>query len=212
MLNANLDLEVWKKRRSLHRLGALIHWEYWAIFFAISLPILAYTIQLTKRTARLNSRKIILRLWIILTLLAISNGITIANIILDPILNQVWNEAPAHSIGRIIFKIFMILLWLRLLTGLARLEATPRKITLILFGTGFTISVATFVYLGWSIQNIPRELIQEALSKIDFQNGLKYNFTAKSLFFYFTLSLSLSALIWWFLFSKKTRDVFMPNS
>jgi len=210
-MQMNLDVDVWKKRRDLSPLGAMVHWEYWGIQAVGIVCMFGIFIQVGRSTQRLRGEALPLLLWGAVLLLALGIGQQLAGLFLDPILTRVWGTDYGVSVGKTVWKSLGILLWFRVLIGLVRLETAWRKVALVLTMIGGILMIAITGWLGWLLSQIPGDLIQAEINKLVLTNGWRPKFSSMTSLIWSGVSANGVAAIWWILFRAPTRRIFVAS-
>lgn len=208
-MQMNMDVDVWKKRRELNPLGALIHWKYWAVHLVCFTAFLGLTIQIGRRTSMLHRKRLPMALWIVLLAIALGLGQRLAGLLLDQTLYSVWGEGEPTSVRQMIWKSLILLFWLRILVGLTRLEPAWRKVALVLLFLGALILTGLFAWLTWLIFQVPADLLAHELQGNVFDNGWKPGFTQGSYLAAILGGILLVLASWWLLFQPSTRKHFV---
>jgi hypothetical protein len=207
-MQMNLDIDVWKEHRELTPLGAMIHWEYWAVIATGMIGVVGLIIHVGRRTNKQLPRL----LWCAVLVLAGSLGLEIADLSLDPVLERVWEPNQENSVGRMIWKTLIALFWLRIIIGLVRLESGWRKTALVLTALGTVLLIGLTLWLWWVVRAAPAEAVKTALDQFTFANGWRPQFPTATVFS-FILAANLALIgIWWLLFCPTTRAAFASTS
>lgn len=210
-MQMNLDFDVWKKRRELNALGAMIHWEYWAVHLVCLVGFLGITVQMARATSGLKKKRLPVALWLVLVATALGLSGRVAGLLLDPTLHGVWGEGETTSIGQMVFHSLICLLWLRILVGLARLEPLWRKTALILYFLGGLVLTGLFAWIIWLLLQVPTDLVVGKFQEFVFENGWKPGLSHVP---YLVATIGIILLvfgIWWLLFLSSTRRLFVPD-
>lgn len=211
-MQINLDLDVWKKRRDFSPLGAMIHGEYWAVHLLCLAGFLGVAIQTARRTSVLKETRLPVALWFVVIVTALGLGGSLADLILGRTLHSVWGEYEGTSIGRMIWKSLILLFWLRILVGLARLESAWRKTALVLYFLGGLVLAAFFVWLVWLINQVPADLVSKEFENLVFENGWKPGLSQGPYLGAIVVFIVIIFGSWWLLFRPTTREHFVRPS
>lgn len=210
-MQMNLDFDVWKKRRELNALGAMIHWEYWAVHLVCLVGFLGITVQMARATSGLKKKRLPVALWLVLVATALGLSGRVAGLLLDPTLHGVWGEGETTSIGQMVFHSLICLLWLRILVGLARLEPLWRKTALILHFLGGLVLTGLLAWITWLLLQVSTDLVVGKFQEFVFENGWKPGLSHLP---YLVATIGIILLvfgIWWLLFLPSTRRLFVPD-
>jgi hypothetical protein len=212
-MQMNLDVDVWKKRRELSSLGALIHWEYWAVYLVCLVGLAGMTVQMTRQSGKWHGFPVPIAVWIVALATAIGLGAHLGDLLLDRVLNQVWGENRPASVGRLIWQSIIGLLWLRILVGLVRLEPFWRKIALAVLMLGMILLLGLIIWFFSDQITAPEAMVDGPFHRdLTFSNGWKPGWSARPYLFGISLIIVFQAGCWWGLFRSASQVASTRNA